>query len=229
MKKICFAVLIIMSLALSACGNGNNTYVLAADFMADPGGPMELIDWMDTGTFGFDFRVITTIDGSVMEEKTGSMAVKDNMVYISLNDTDGNRDNITSIIKNGIVYDVNDRFETVSAMPFIKEISTGGLVINYGGIEFTNSGTGEIDGKTLPYDEYSKNDDTTVRFYIENGRIFGIESIAWTPQCDVPLPHITNILIIANASGNIPDKIFELPYGYAVYNMMEMININRQE
>lgn len=242
MKKICLIVLIFaLGFTLAACGSNGSTHVLAGEgyeaeeggyvevgedaenttVISDPGAPMELIDWMIAGEFSFDFQVSIDNDGSIKEEE-GHMAVKDGMIYLRLGGIKKNVDPIVAIIKDGIFHNIMDYLQGVMTMPFWGTISTNGIITDYSGLEYVGSGTGEIDGRTLQYDEYC-NDSTSARFYIEDGRIYGIESIVGDFDNAGWAFTFINVLIISNSSGTVSNELFEFPDDYVVIDMWDYV------
>jgi len=87
-----------------------------------------------------------------------------------------------------------------------RETAAGGVNEDYSGITLVNSGTGEINGRTLPYDEYADNDTgDRIKYYLDGGEVYAIETNS---------DDYKTVMIITNASENIPSGAFDLPSGY---------------
>jgi hypothetical protein len=65
---------------------------------------------------------------------------------------------------------------------------------------------GEINGQTLPYEEYAENcTGAVVRYYLDGGQVYGIETND---------EGYKTVMIITNPSNSVPAGAFDLPEGY---------------
>jgi hypothetical protein len=173
---------------------------------ADGGQAMDsLIQWMIGGTFSYDFTQTSEGPEGKTESK-GSMAMDGkNMAITTEMTVEGQQVKSRVIIKDGVTYIVDD------ANKFIMKVSgdmnaTEGMMTDYSGIALIGSGTGEIDGKTLPYEEYAESEmGATVRYYLDGGQVYGIES---------EYEGYKTVMIITNTSKIVPPGAFDLPEGY---------------
>jgi len=236
MKKISLPViLIILALLLTACGNvsadseqttdslkaelensENETTGLteAKEFsltIPENGEPVPIIDWMKNGAFSFDFDAIITA-GENVDYKSGSLSVVDeNAKIVFFEEYEGKTNNLTYIKKDLAVYLYVDSGKSIHPMICFDIISTGGIATDYRKIEFSSSGTGEIAGKTLPYDEYQYSEyGGPIKFFYYDGRVVGIE---------YDLSYKV-VMIITNPSNKVPANAFDFPKGYSMQEMV---------
>jgi hypothetical protein len=164
-----------------------------------------LIGWMMDGTFSYDFTMKTEgPDGNT--EGSGSMAVDGDDVAMTMEMTVAGQAVKSRTIKKGdAMYIVDDINKTIMEMPVEMDM-TEGMMTDYSGIAKTGEGTGEIDGKTLPYEEYTESETgATVRYYLEGGQVYGMES---------DLEGFKSVMIIKNPSNRVPAGALDLPAGY---------------
>jgi hypothetical protein len=164
-----------------------------------------LIGWMMDGTFSYDFTIKTEgPDGNT--EGSGSMAMDgDDMAMTMEMTVEGQAVKSRTIKKGDTMYVVDDVNRMIMQMP-VEMNMTEGMMTDYSGIVKTGEGTGEIDGKTLPYEEYAESETgATVRYYLEGGQVYGLES---------DYEGYKSVMIIANPSNRAPAGAFDLPEGY---------------
>jgi hypothetical protein len=169
-----------------------------------------LIKWMMDGAFSYDFTMTSKgPEGST--EGTGSMAIDGNNMAIEMEMTVGGQKTQTKMISTGdAMYIVDDANKMIMKMP--AEINlTEGIMTDYAGITKTGEGTGEIDGKTLPYEDYTESETSAaVRFYLDGGQVYAIES---------EYEGYKTVMIITNPSNSAPSGAFDLPAGYTEMSM----------
>ena len=114
-----------------------------------------LIDWMMSGTFYFDFVMIA--DGlSADTETPGSIAMDgDNMAIKQEMTIDGMLVKSWIVSKDEKMYIISEDSKTIMEMS-IDMSFTEGIVTDYTGILKTGEGIGEVNGRTLPYEEYTE-------------------------------------------------------------------------
>ncbi|MDR0875398.1 MAG: hypothetical protein LBN12_04230 [Clostridiales Family XIII bacterium] len=165
-----------------------------------------LIDWMKGGKFSYDFE-LTSEGPEGSTHSTGSMAADGgNMSIAQIAEVEGQKVSSKIIIKDGVTYIVDDASKTVIKMSNAGAEMTSGMMTDYTGIELMNSGEGEINGKTLPYEEYTESEQgSTIRYYLDGGQVYGWES---------EYEGYKTVMIITNSSQNIPSGAFDIPSGY---------------
>jgi hypothetical protein len=165
-----------------------------------------LIDWMMGGKFSYDFE-LTSEGPEGSTHSTGSMAADGgNMSIAQIAEVEGQKVSSKIIIKDGATYIVDDANKMVIKMSNAGAEMTSGMMTDYTGIELTGSGEGEINGKTLPYEEYTEAElGSTIRYYLDGGQVYGWES---------EYEGYRTVMIITNSSQNIPSGSFDIPSGY---------------
>jgi hypothetical protein len=164
-----------------------------------------LIKWMMDGTFSYDFSMTSEGNGE-KSESSGSMATDgNNLAMTSEMTVEGQAVKSRIIIKDGTTYIIDDASKLIMTAQGGMN-PTEGMMTDYSGIAKTGEGTGEIDGKTLPYEEYTESETgATVRYYIDGGQVYGIESA---------YEGYKTVMIITNAKNSVPSGAFDLPEGY---------------
>jgi hypothetical protein len=164
-----------------------------------------LIEWMKAGEFYFDY--VTTVDmDSITAEVAGRMAARGGDLALSFEMILMDQPvGATLLILGGEIYAIDDTNKTVEKLPEIPPDMLNGIVTDYSGITFEASGTGEINGKILPWEEYDENG-VFVRYYFEGGGVYAIET-------DDNGMIVT--MLITNASREASPEMFTLPSGYA--------------
>jgi hypothetical protein len=133
------------------------------------------------------------------------MAIDDTKVCVDQYlDQGGETMHVSVIMKDEMTYLVDEGSQSIFAMAGLNDSLLGGVVTEYEGIEKTGEGEGTVDGKTLPYVEYSE-DGGTVRYYLENGSVYAMETVS---------DGYTTTMLISNASNTVPAGVFDLPEGY---------------
>jgi hypothetical protein len=228
MKKLLTITLaLVLALSLAACGASNNgggattspannstttpasnTPAQTPETTTPTGGGQamdSLIGWMMGGTFSYDFTQTSEgPDGKT--ESSGSMAMDgENYAVTTEMTVEGQTVKSRVIIKDGTTYIVDDANKFIMKAPGGMN-PTAGMLTDYSGIAQTGSGTGEIGGKTLPYEEYAESETgAAVRYYLDGGQVYGIES---------EYEGYKTVMIITNPSNKVPAGAFELPTGY---------------
>jgi predicted small lipoprotein YifL len=164
-----------------------------------------LITWMMDGTYSYDFTMTTEGNGE-KTESSGSMAAEGkNLAMTTEMTVEGQAVKSRVIIKDDMTYIIDD------ANKLIRQAQGGmnpteGMMTDYSGIAKTGDGTGEINGKTLPYEEYAESETgATVRYYLDGGQVYGIES---------EYEGYKTVMIITNPKNSVPSGAFDLPEGY---------------
>jgi hypothetical protein len=177
---------------------------------SDPDAPdgaamASLIKWMIDGTFSYDYTLaMEGPEGSFTG--SGSMAVSGENLMVRQEMTVAGVLAKTRIIqKDGKAYMVDDVNKFIMELPAEADM-TEGMVTDYTGIELVSTGTGEIGGRTLPYEEYREGESgATVKYFLDGGDVYGIIS---------EYEGYKTTMIITNQSGSVPAGVFDLPAGY---------------
>jgi hypothetical protein len=225
-KIIILALVFVLALSFSACSGGNDsepppatsggnaqTTPPANESAESPGNNSgtggqamdSLIAWMMDGKFSYDYTM-TSEGPEGKTEGSGSMAIDgENMAVATEMTVEGQAVKSRVIVKDDITYIVDD------VNKYIMKAQGGmnpteGMMTDYSGIAKTSDGTGEINGKTLPYEEYAESDTgAIVRYYLDGGQVYGIETND---------EGYKTVMIITNPSNSVPMGAFDLPEGY---------------
>lgn len=169
------------------------------------GAAMEsLIDWMMGGTFSYDFTLYSEYDGMVSEGK-GSVAMSGgNYAMTSEQTTDGVTSKARILVLDDVTYIIDDESKLIMKMSGGGLDLTGGMPTDYEEMVETGSGEGEVNGRTLPYTEYTV-EGVVVRYYMDGGMVYATESTYEGSY---------SLMIITNATNTVPAGAFDLPEGY---------------
>jgi FimV-like protein len=175
--------------------------------------PGSQIAWFTDGAFSCDFTLINSYSG-ISQTYTGSVNKDGSNVNMMQVYTVGNN----SVPQHYIYYDntytlVMDDRKMAFIMSNYNYEELGFYLLDYSDLEITSSGTGEVDGKTLPYDIYSVTGvegvtETNVKFYYDGEAVYAIEI--------EPQPGYTSTMIVSNVKDDIPEGAFEIPEGYEI-------------
>lgn len=171
----------------------------------DGGAAMEsLIDWMMGGTFSYDFTLYSEYEGTVSEGSGFVAMAGGNMAMTTEQTTDGVTSKARVLILDGATYIIDDASKLIMKMANAGPEITGGMATSYEDMTVVGSGTGEVNGKTLPYEEYLA-EGVQVKYYMDGGMVYAIEST---------YEGAYSLMIISNASNTVPAGTFDLPEGY---------------
>ena len=199
-------LLLILCLVLGACGINNQN--LPADREVNILQPAvtgdNLVTWMHDGSYYMEYYFEMAEEGQ-MYITHGYVAFldKDNFVHGTEVVLDGKEIKNRILIKDGLICVVDDVAKVFVCQP-AEEGYYEMTVNDYSQMEFMASGKGQVQNKTLLYDEYQTND-STIRYYYENGQVYAMETIV----ADTMI-----LLIIENASPNLPPGVLDIPAGY---------------
>lgn len=151
--------------------------------------------------FDFVVKVAVTGLGQEMEFK-GSMAMKGEN---ALTDIDMGMMKLRMLKIGKDIYMLNDAQKNIMKLPSDqKQQQTPGMIDNFSNMKKIGEGKGEINGKTLPYLEYTTNGAPS-KFYIENNKIYAIEGGE---------EGVKSQMILSNLKDSVPDSTFQFPSGY---------------
>jgi hypothetical protein len=169
---------------------------------------MDFINNMATGSFYFDFELYTDAESSG-EEGYGSIAVDgDKIAMVVTAEESGVEMTMGVIVKDGKTYLISVDDEYVLATEGSEFDLTEEFVdLDFDGVVFEGRGEGEVNGVTLPYEEYSEDGSDTVRFYLSDGMVYAIESYDGD---------ITSTMIIENFTTDVDADYFEIPEDFEI-------------
>jgi hypothetical protein len=223
MKKLTALILAaVLPLALAACGSGSGggsggggssrrpSSSSSQNDSTQPGGSASgeamnsLAKWMIDGSYSYDFRMYTEgpegryegIGSAAMDGD--KIATRQEMII------DGQKMKSWVIVKGGVSYILYEDSKSYMTIP-AEDAMDDGLVEDYSGIVKTGEGTGEIDGRRLPYEEYFEGSGVTMRYYLDGGDVYGIVTEA---------EGYKTTMILSNISSKAPAGAFDIPAGY---------------
>lgn len=205
MKKLfVFLLAFIMVFSFAACSGGGDQ----DDGGAGGASSTNLVDWIKAGEFYIEYTMKMVMDdiGDGMNVETkGIMACQNERAAMTAEmDFLGQSVNV-HIIKNGDkAYQLDEATKTYREMTIDANRSINARIPVNGSMERTGAGEGEVEGKILPYEEYIT-DEGTIRFYLDDGQVYALESEA---------EGVKAVVLITKASDKTPDGMFDLPEGY---------------
>jgi len=177
---------------------------------------LQLFRLMKSGTVSFDYAM--EVEGM---DATGTLALDGDKMAMTMT-MDGEMlglgdesMTIRIIVKDYMGYMVFDDMEAVMEMPLdeldMLDLFEEFLVSSDMNLVQVDSGTAEINGKTLTYIDYIEDDDGEVgRIFIENGEVYALASA----DAD------EFVMFVSNVSANVSAALFEIPEHYM--DFMEM-------
>lgn len=218
---VILAAVLLLTLLLTACSTNNEADPTAPDTSTLAGdtsktGDMqnknkavpEFIKWWMDGTFSFDSVYISYSPDGKTETSSISTAVDgDKMMMLSEKTVDGELYKTHIIRKDGKTYFLDDAKKSIMELPTgMTEI----IILESGDVEKTGEGMGEINGKSLPYVDYTnKGSHYMTRFYLEGDDVYGFENNEDGNK---------TVQIISNASGSVLSNVFDFPEDYTQVN-----------
>lgn len=212
MKNRSILLVLLMVLALLLAGCGKKTDTPDVDTPTDATGGTQgaavesLIDWMKGGVFSYDFVLTSEYEGQVTEA-TGSMAMENGKYAVTMETVvDGATVHSRIIILDDKLYVIDDASRMVIEMSGAGPEMTAGLPTDFTDITYVSGGTGEVDGRTLPYEEYSS-EGYSVKFYMDGNAVYAVETEGEGAYA---------LMIISNASNKAPAGAFDIPDDYTL-------------
>ncbi|MDR1834726.1 MAG: hypothetical protein LBQ96_02875, partial [Fusobacteriaceae bacterium] len=151
------------------------------------------------GPGSFDFSAQVSGAGVNMAMK-GSIAIEGKNVAVTM-DLGGMKMKVLS--KDGASYMITDAQKMMMKMPAGQD-ATQGLQTDFSDLKKTGEGKGEVNGKTLPYEEYEMQG-KKAKFYVSDGKVYAIESAEQGAK---------SLMIIENLKAGVPKGTFDFPAGY---------------
>lgn len=202
-----FALMLMFSFV--ACGEensdgGNSGDVVGSGASANSEPSGNLVDWMKAGTFYVEYTATMDMDGDSMQME-GTLAYEDEKAAITANmEIMGQQAKTRALMKDKIVYMFNDTNKSYMEIPVDDSAAGNSGIQDYGSMKKIGTGEGEVNGKTLPYEEYST-EGGTVRFYLDGGKVAAMETT---------VQGISTLMVITKASNKVPEGCFDFPEGY---------------
>ena len=215
MKKIA-AILcaVIMALSLAACGSnsaqqaaksaGQSTSSSQPKAEGKAAGQDNLlsdcyVSIMKSSRFMIRYKSTFTTEGETMDAEittaTDGKTVDTIMKAKSMN--------THTIFKDNALYMLNDASKTYSKMNTSVNSSETGLT-DTEGLTYIGKGTGTVNGKNLPYEEY-KSGDETMRFFLDGKNLYAI--VSKTKEEEM-------VMTVLELTGKIPAGMLSIPAGY---------------
>jgi hypothetical protein len=159
---------------------------------------------MKAGTFSYDFEMFIESPESIIES-SGSIAMDGGNIAMSTQLTvEGMTVRSKTIQLDGIAYIIDHENKTILEADIGENFA--GFMDDYSDMVLVGSGTGEIRGRTLPYEEYLEDEfGSTVKYFIDGGQVYGTIS-----EADDLI--ITTLII--NPRNSVPADAFTLPADY---------------
>lgn len=212
MKKaliMIFTVLLVFSLA--SCGGKStpqNTASSSAKSSNEGSGQKKLLsnsyaDIMKSGKFLIRYKT-TIVDESGKTDAEITTAVNGKNVAAIIK-TNGLTTH--TIFKDNVLYFLDDANKTYSKMNAGQngQSSKTGNFDDTEGLRYIGSGTSSVSGRTLPYEEYSANNDITLRFFMDGKKLYAITSKSENSQTE---------MVVLELIGNIPAGMISIPADY---------------
>jgi hypothetical protein len=210
MAKRFFALMLASALALSlaACSaDKNGSEGGAAAETPDSGAAAgNLFDWTKSGSYYYETETTAIYEGkSSYYHDVYAMDGADYAKVTEETGADGTTQRIQAFKKGGKMYVVNHSEKAYMLVP--EELMALAADLQDSFSKATNKvgeGTGEIDGKALPYEEYESAGIST-KYFMDNGQVYGYIS---------EMMGVTTVSIVVKQSNKAPAELFEIPAGY---------------
>jgi len=198
---VALSVLLIVSNTAQARGSidGSSTNTNAGTETENNAG---LIDWLQSGTYRFDFT-IEAKDDKATDSVKGSLSSSGGNYAVT---QESGGFTTTIILKDGKSYVLDAASMTVFESDANGTDPTGGLLVDYKGMTKLKEGESVLDNKTVPYMEYKLADSSQIiRFYFAGKQVIAMEQ---------QIGGTSAIMHITNATNDVPQDVFTVPSGY---------------
>jgi len=162
-----------------------------------------LMGWMQSGTYYMRYTVEMDVGGQKLPAK-GTIAVQDDKLATTTEMTFIGMNMKTRMIKvDGAMWSIDDENKTMMKIP-VDTSQASPETVDYSKIKKVGSGRDTINGRTLPYEEYSVSGEVqvTIKFYMDGDTVYAIET---------ETQGMKSVMIIEEQSKNIPRGSFNLP------------------
>lgn len=221
MKRIWVGILILsIAVSLTACGGnrgqtseGGNAAPNAAirnnssqtDDSEPRGGAAEtLIEWVKGGVYYF--RYTAEIESAEGKTTSQGMTAVDGEQMTTYTETTVAGIEVKSklLIRDGKTYLIDETSKSYIEVPADVGVMSD-QATDFRAMEYVGGSSGELKGKTFPYEEYKTNE-AAIRFYMEGKKVYAIESRTERSK---------TLMFIEENSKVIPAGAFDIPSGYA--------------
>lgn len=216
MKKmlIVFAALLLILAVAAGCGSAQKPAAVQAEKteekaveQAPPAGIPEgtrlgamYVDLMKSGKYLIKYEAAYSIDNTDIQLKA-TVAFDQKNIDFTMESAQGT---VHNLILDGVIYMINDADKSYMKLGIQEEMPEELGAFGNGDMTFIKSGTGTVEGKSLPYEEYDAAGQT-VRYYFDGKKLSAI--VAPDPSGDI-------VMRIIEFSDTIPAGMLKLPDGY---------------
>ncbi|HEX3026056.1 MAG TPA: hypothetical protein VHR42_02335 [Clostridia bacterium] len=220
MKKTMIIICtILMALSLTACGvNGAQQAPQTSQngqASAKTAGSENLLsagyaDIMKSGKFLIRYKASTTVENVMVDAEITTAT--DGEAVATIMKTKETTSH--SIIKGNAIYMLDDTNKTYSKMNVSQEeksAKTGDLT-DTGNLAYVGKGTGAVNGKNLPYEEYKAGDET-LRFFMNGKNLYAIRSKTKDGELT---------MVVLELTGKIPAETLSIPADFKEGTVMSI-------
>lgn len=209
-KTLIIICTVLMILSLASCGGksaGKDAALSSSKSVETDSGQGKLLstgyaDIMKSGKFLIRYKTSVTDEGKKTDAEITTATEGKNVATILKS-----KDLSThTIIKDNVLYLLDDAHKTYSKMNVgqNEQSSKNGSLNDTESLKYTGSGTGTVNGKILPYEEYTA-DDTTLRFFMDGNKLYAITTKTKSSETE---------MIVLELTGNIPAGMISVPADY---------------
>lgn len=164
------------------------------------------LDTLKTGQYYLKFKMSMEVQGTTIEVPAEAAVQNDmrctSMTVVGLK--------VRYLYKEKKVYVINDTQSSYTVMTEDQYKQAKGndtnAEVDYASLTFKGSGTGEVKGKTLPYEEFKGANDVLARYYFEDGKVKFMSTISEGVEVIME--------VVELRADNIPQDMFEVPSTY---------------
>jgi hypothetical protein len=165
---------------------------------------LDFINLMKSDSYYIDFTGYGEMSGQTVD-LSGTFAVDGPNIHSRMSmKMSGNTIAMWFITKDGKTYMIDEAAKTATAL---NDSGSNLSVAGFGDVKI-GEGTGAVNGKTLPYEEYIDNDTgDKSKYFIESGKVCAIE---------FDYSDGSKAIMIISEYGKPPAGVFDLPAGYSI-------------
>ena len=169
-----------------------------------------LFDWTKSGVYYYEVETTSAFGDNVSHYYDIKAKDGDDFASVTIEkEEDGTiKRQIHSFKKGDKIIVINDLEKSYMEMPPELLALSGEVQDAFGEMELIGEGTGEINGKTLSYEEYDTNGITT-RYFFDNDQVYG-----YTSELVFGTDKVETVSIITKQSNVVPADLFQIPAGY---------------
>jgi hypothetical protein len=161
------------------------------------------------------FKIFASGHYHMKAKITGSGITSDMEIYMKdgviATTVTGQGQTVRTIIRDNKMHMIMDAEKMVMIMPAGAGADVaGGGGVSTNGMTPSGSGTAQLGGRSLPYEEYKDAQGNRVQYFLDGARLAGIRSISGRDTID---------MVISELNQNVPNNVFDIPRGYQVQDM----------